>query len=482
MGGGLMQLVLNGQMDNYITVDPCINYYKYVYKKHTNFSMETTEYRPINNASAGFFSKDSVKMTYKIERKADLISNMYLSFNIPEIYSNNEQRFRWVENIGYNYVNRVELLIDGKTIETLYSDWMNIWNELTNKDGIAENKLIGNVNELIAPYSFQAKYTLINNKLYNINYPVSSLENNIPSIKSRKIQIPLNFWFTRNPSLALPLLKLANNEITIDVYTNNNGAEGLYKVWCNILNTYVSSKFYNELHNDKISIRHFLKSIDHDVENSLHITYVFLDSIERSKLLLNTNNLDYVIDTIKLTETNIDVITESSKLFDLNCNNHVKEIIWFIRRDDMITKYNNYTNYTASPVYAENMGILKSASIHWAKETKRADNYSAEYYNNIQPYYHHTNIPRTGIYLYSFALFPEKINTSGSYNSAKIKTSLSLATNDYSNNKTFFQMQNLATASKNGSYDYNVKYDVKVFVKEINVLTILNGGAQLKFV
>jgi len=163
-----MQLVLNGQMDNYITVDPCINYYKYVYKKHTNFSMETTEYRPINNASAGFFSKDSVKMTYKIERKADLISNMYLSFNIPEIYSNNEQRFRWVENIGYNYVNRVELLIDGKTIETLYSDWMNIWNELTNKDGIDENKLIGNVNELIAPYSFQAKYTLINNKLYKL--------------------------------------------------------------------------------------------------------------------------------------------------------------------------------------------------------------------------------------------------------------------------------------------------------------------------
>ena len=177
---------------------------------------------------------------------------------------------------------------------------MNIWNELTNKDGIEYNKLLGNVTEIIAPYSFQAKYTFVNNKLYNINYPVATFSSLTPSIKSREIQIPLNFWFTRNPSLALPLLKLANNEVTLDVYTNLRGVESLYKVWTNKLNTYVSSSFYNELHNANISIKNFIKDKNHDVQNKLHLTYVFLDSTERSKMLLETNSMDYIIDTVKM--------------------------------------------------------------------------------------------------------------------------------------------------------------------------------------
>ena len=479
MGGGLMQLVLNGQMDEYITINPCINYYKYVYRKHTNFSIEKRVNAPLNNANGGFYK--SVKMTYKIERHGDLLSNMYLSFRIPDIYSNNELKFRWVENLGFNYIKRVELLIDGKTIETLYSDWMNIWNELTNKDGIEYNKLIGNVNEYIAPFSFQAKYTLINNKLYNINYPISTITSKNPSIKEREIQIPLNFWFTRNPSLALPLLKLANNEITLDVYTNDRGVEGLYKIWSNKLNTYVSSSFYNTLHNTNISIDTFTKTKNHDVKNELHLTYVFLDTIERSRMLLETNSYDYVIDTVKFTEKNIDTITEATTTCDINnANNHIKEIVWFMRRNDMISKYNNYLNYTASPYYLENMGILSSAVINWTS-TVRAE-HTAEYYNNVQPYYHHTNVPRTGIYSYSFALFPEKVTTSGSYNNSQIKTSILLKMNDYSNDDIFNLYQNVTKSILGNNYFYDVKYESNIYVREINILTIINGSAQLKFV
>jgi hypothetical protein len=481
MGGGLMQLVLNGQMDEYITTNPCINYYKYVYKKHTNFALESYETPPINNANGGFYR--SVKMTYKIERRADLLTNMYLSFRIPNIYSNNDLKFRWVENIGYNYLDRVEFLIDGNIIETLYSDWMNIWNELTNKDGIEYNKLLGNVTEITAPYNSQVtKYTLINNKLYNINYPVSTFESSIPSIKSREIQIPLNFWFTRNPSLALPLLKLANNEVTLDVYTNSGGVESLYKVWSDKINSYVSSSFYNELYNTNISIQNFIKEKNFDVQNKLHMTYVFLDTTERSKMLIETNNMDYIIDTVKLTNINIDTSSQSTVTCNINnANNHIKEIIWFFRRNDMISKYNNYNNYTGSYVYNEDMHIMNNAVIKWANDTSRAD-YNSEYYNNIQPYYYHTNIPRTGIYCYSFALFPEKINASGSYNNSKIKTSITFTTNDYKNNESFNKIQNATKAVLGENYNYNVIYEGKFFVKEINVLSIINGSAQLKFV
>lgn len=480
MGGGLMQLVLKGQMDEYITANPCIDYYKYVYKKHTNFSMVTEEITPENNANLGY--RAGVKMTFKIKRHADLLSKIYLSFTIPDIYSNNDMRFRWVENLGFNYIARVELLIDGKTIETLYRDWMNIWNELTNKDGIEYNKLIGNVSEYTAPYSFQPKFTVINNKLYNVNYPVSTINDTVPSIRSREIQVPLNFWFTRNPSLAIPLLKLANNEITVDLYTNEKGFEGLYKVWSEKLGMYISSSFYNKLYNSNISIDNFTKTPGYDVRNKLFLTYVFLDTVERARLLIENNSIDYVIDTVKFTEDNIDTSAETSLYTNItNANNHIKEIIWFIRRNDVIDNFNDYTNYTASAQYMENMGILKSATIYWSKDTERA-NFPANYYNQIQPYYHHTNIPRTGIYCYSFALFPEKNNTSGSYNNSKITTSLSITTNPYINDPIFNNIQNITKSILGSNYNYNVKYNVSYFVRDINVLSIINGSAQLKFV
>jgi hypothetical protein len=192
--------------------------------------------------------------------------------------------------------------------------------------------------------------------------------------------------------------------------------------------------------------------------------------------------MDYIIDTVKLTEVNIDTISQSTITCDItNANNHIKVIIWFIRRTDMLTKYNNYTNYTAGPVYYENMGIMNNAVIKWANDTNRAD-YNAEYYNNIQPYYYHTNIPRTGIYCYSFALFPEKVNTSGSYNNSQIKTSVTFTTNDYTNDTTFNSIQNATKAALGQNYYYDVLYEAKFYVKEINVLSIINGRAQLKFV
>ena len=144
------------------------------------------------------------------------------------------------------------------------------------------------------------------------------------------------------------------------------------------------------------------------------------------------------------------------------------------------TKYNNYLNYTASPYYLENMGILSSAVINWTS-TVRAE-HNAEYYNNVQPHYHHTNVPRTGIYSYSFALFPEKVTTSGSYNNSQIKTSILLKMNDYSNDDIFNLYQNVTKSILGNNYFYDVKYEANIYVREINILTIINGSAQLKFV
>jgi len=475
-----MQLVITGhEMDEFILTNASINYYKYVYKKHTNFSMENHEITPVNNGNIGLLRNAS--MTYEIKRHGDLLSNMCLSFKIPAIYSSNELKFRWVNNLGFNYIHRAYIVIAGQTIETIYGEWMNIWNELTNKDGISYNKLIGNIDEYTKPSTTNPKITIISNKIITLNYPSKNvLTDTIPSIKEREIQVPLHFWFTRNPSLALPLLKLANNEIKLVVETNLNAIESLYTVWSDKLNTYVSSKLYNRMNtSNKISIYNFIKndpvSSPFDVNNKLHLTYVFLDTIERSRILMNNNTINYVIDTVKLAMGD----GGYGKYNITNANNHVKEYIWTIRRSDIITNFNNYTNYTASHIYNESMGILKKAKIKWINQTDRVD-YDANYYNQIQPYYNHTNIPRTGIYCYSFALFPEKINTSGSYNNSKITTSLQLELNDYADDIEYTNMINNINLYTNNVE--NVTYDVSIFIKEINILAVINGQARLKYV
>ena len=41
MVGGLTQLVCKGQIDSYININPEISFYKFAYKKHTNFAFES---------------------------------------------------------------------------------------------------------------------------------------------------------------------------------------------------------------------------------------------------------------------------------------------------------------------------------------------------------------------------------------------------------------------------------------------------------
>ena len=274
MGGGITQLVLKGQMDSYINLNPCINYYKYVYNKHVNFSMENKNIIPDINSSLNLaFTTENTLITFSIKRYGDLLSNMYLSFNLPDIYSTDVHRFRWVNNVGHNFIKSATIRVEGSIIDEIYGEWMNIWNELTNKDDLEYNKLIGNIPEYINPNNKSTRYVIKNNIIYNKVYPSADKTNlNNPSIKGRIIQVPLNFWFTRNPSLALPLYKIQNQEIKVDI--NVNDIEKLYQVWCNKLKLYMSPKFYNIIYKSTININSFIGS-DNYIQCFLDVNYIF---------------------------------------------------------------------------------------------------------------------------------------------------------------------------------------------------------------
>jgi hypothetical protein len=293
----------------------------------------------------------------------------------------------------------------------------------------------------------------------------------------------LNFWFTKNPSLALPLLKLQNNEVYLEIDTIDIGFNGLFQVWSNILNMYVSPILYNRVHQDKIDIASFVSTSDRvfDVRNQLICSYVYLDSIERSTLLLNTNKINYVISTAKRTISEFN-ISELHKTIDItNANHHIKELIWIARRKDSIKNFNNHMNYTATPEeYKENMGILDRIEIIWNREISRSDN-DAEYYNNIVPYKYHTNIPRTGLYCYSFSLFPEKQVSAGSYDNTSIRTSLSIYVKEnIKNDEEVNRVKNLYNSISETSYEDTI-VEIVIYAIDVNIFSLSNGIAGFKY-
>jgi len=176
MTGGLMQLVAVGSQDIYLTGSPQITFFKTVYRKHTNFSIESIEQTLKGSLDFG------QKVSCVVSRNGDLVHKVYLQIELPELSNTSSY---WVNNIGHILIQEVSVEIGGQVIDRMYGDWLNIFNELTQTSERAAgyDKMIG-----------------------------ESLQN-----AGGMLYIPLPFWFCRNPGLALPLIALQYHEVKFNI-------------------------------------------------------------------------------------------------------------------------------------------------------------------------------------------------------------------------------------------------------------------------
>jgi hypothetical protein len=123
MGGGLMQLVAYGAQDIYLTGNPQITFFKVVYRRHTNFSMEAIA-QTFSGAQAA-----SARVTSTISRNGDLISKMYYTFNARSLLL--AGGVACGANVGHALFNEIKLEIGGQEIDRHYGHWLTVWNELT---------------------------------------------------------------------------------------------------------------------------------------------------------------------------------------------------------------------------------------------------------------------------------------------------------------------------------------------------------------
>jgi hypothetical protein len=305
MGGGLLQLVSYGAQDIYISGNPQITFWKVLYKRHTNFAMESIEVT--FNGQADF----NKRVTAVINRNADLMYRTYVQVVLPavDLTSVTLQRFRWLNFIGHRLIKTVELEIGGQRIDRQYGDWMQIWTQLSQDQGTIEalNDMLGNTHDLVLMkdkkgYALDA--SCAGSELTNSCAPRAGTP-------ARTLYIPLQFWFCRNPGLAIPLIALQYHEVRINIE---------FEQWINCT-------YYEIASGSTVPT-----SIQSLTAASLYIDYIYLDTEERRRFAQQTH--EYLIEQLQF--TGAESITSSSNKIQLNFNHPVKELVWVVQRDSFV--------------------------------------------------------------------------------------------------------------------------------------------------
>lgn len=397
-----MQLVAYGAQDIYLTGNPQITFFKTVYRRYTNFALEAIE--QTFNGTVDF----GRRVTSTISRNGDLINRTYLQVDVPAVTSGASDDFAWSRSLGHTLVKNVEIDIGGQRIDKQYGEWLTIWNELT----LPATKLSG-FNEMIGNTS----------EMYTPGTPADK--------PAKRLYIPLQFWYNRNPGLSLPLIALQYHEVKI------------------ILELRPVSECYTASQDPTSGVPSLSAG-------SLYVDYVYLDTDERRRFAQVSH--EYLIEQLQFTGE--ETISSVNNKIRLNFNHPCKEFVW-VARTQASEAANEWMNFTDTVGFAGDNPLVDAKL-----QLNGHDRFSlrqARYFNLVQPYQHHSNIPATGIYVYSFGLQPEEHQPSGTANMSRI------------DNATF----NMSFAS--GLFSGGATVQLLIYATNFNVLRIMSGMGGLAY-
>ena len=363
------------------------------------------------------------KVTVTISRNGDLITRIYLVVDLPEVTAAQQgETVEWTRNLGHIMIKQVEVEIGGQRIDRQFGEWLVIYAELTLQAGhvVGYAEMIGNTGDLFLPAPNAA----------------------FAALPAKRLYVPLQFWFNRNPGLALPLIALQYHEVKIHLEFRP-------------LNELLIVRG-DEAEKIPLDVTVSLQSA------SLWVDYVYLDTDERRRFAQVSH--EYLIEQLQFTGE--ETITGANNKIRLNFNHPVKELIWVSRLEDAEEQcqWSNFTDGVtvggANPDAYAGGNPLIDAKLQLNGHDRFATR-MARYFNLVQPYQHHTNIPATGIYVYSFGLKPEEHQPSGSANLSRI------------DNATF-QMSFAPALFTQEIFDGKT-IKVLIFAVNYNVLRIMSG-------
>lgn len=460
---------------------PQISFFKYVLRKNTNFFItNTTILDKSYNISNLLNINDPIDIKNVLSGDIDLLSNLYISFYLPDIYSNDKLKFKWVDNIAALLIKKAVFTINSQEFDSFTGEWLCIWNELTSPTKDAFNKMSGNSIEITNPRSTENIIRIRNNIISDFDYPSSDKNNssNSPSISSKWVTIQLPFWFTKSPSLALPIFGniYANNNMSLNITFEN--IEKLYTVYSDVYNINISPSHYNYLNNTNININNFIKNDNIIVK--IIATTITLDSTEKEQLAkaCSGSDINYMIETVRTLSTYFEPYSTGVRRIDIISNTPIKQLVWTLNRADAIDNFNDILNYSYNIPFNNEYSIMKNAAIN--VETEELYSQEAFYYNKIQPYQYFNTIPKQGIYLKSFSLFPDKSMHSGSFNTNNLRVNITMMFNKYEPSI----LDNMYEKKYKKKYIDNNTINIRnvIYITEYNFINIVVNTIGLKFV
>lgn len=454
MPGGLLQLVATGAQNQLVNGNPSFTFWRTMYKRYTNFAMESVRLEFENNTLMFPTSGGGSTFRCRVKRVTDLLHDCYVCFNLPDIwsplYSSSGAvvanapgyEFQWIENIGYNAIQSVGIFINGTKIVETTGEWFKLYSYLThdrNKRDLLDS-MVGNVPELTDP---QNSFGRMFQYPHAVKIPNVAVE---PSIRGRQIVVPLHFWFCENAGMALPLIALQGGEI--DIVVTLRPIYSLFTIQD------VKEKYYGgRVPGDSVDypITLFLSPPDlvgHPTNSTLmnwfpdlyiEANYVYLTEGERAQV--SAADQSYLIRDVRS-------FTATSQYgpcdIDIPAHNLVTRVVWVARRSDSLTNndYDNYTNWqyrnrrptnntsgaynspllsvTSGELVPQSMAqpdiLVESTILLDGKERFNAKNSS--YFGYIQKYRHSSGSQLPGVYIYSFSLNNDMTQPSGTLNAS----------------------------------------------------------------
>ena len=430
-----MQLVAYGAQDIYLTGNPQITFFKVVYRRHTNFSMESIQ--QTFNGTADYGNK----VTATISRNGDLVHRMYLEHYILSTDTGTDTDY--CNNYGNAVINNVVCEIGGQQIDKHYGRWLQIYADLTefNPTGACPKATGGTTRP------GQASGSTLYQKMTGTGGGADGIDMSTAS-GGENYFIPLQFWFCRNPGLALPLIALQYHEVKIQMEFNAQ-ASLIRDVGAGADVAGLGATF------------------------DLWVDYIYLDTDERRRFAQVSH--EYLIEQLQYQTEQYVTATDGIKNFTLNFNHPVKELVWQLSTTTHETTLASTVEGDASTLAA---GMDMTAGAFQLKLNGH-DRFAARnfrYFTRAQIWEHHTGYGGTAakdsIAVYSFALKPEEHQPSGTCNFSRIDNAQLAVTTAVTTSDEASDTTPGGAAESTTLHIYAVNY---------NVLRIMSGMGGLAY-
>ena len=386
MTGGLMNLTAQGNENIILNGNPKKTFFKATFNKHTNFGLQ--KFRIDFEGNRVLDYNTPTVLDFKIPRYADMLYDTYICINLPDIYSpikyldtpidGNQlvpYEFKWIEEIGAYMIREIEIHSGGVCLSKYSGEYLSCLKERDYSKEKKElwNKMCGNVPELHSPEYSNGRVNIYPNSQFLDDSGVE------PSIRGRKLYIPLDAFFCDSSKLAIPLVALQYQEISIKItfeptknlYTINNVNDVQYssgisyrsapnpnieehQLWRFIqppADIRASTKLYNKTKNDWNSDIHLVS------------TYIFLDKEEQRVMAQNSHNI-----LMKQVYTHTFLDMAGSKIVDVESKDLVANWMWRFRRSDAFQRneWNYYTNWAYKDIQQQKNMLLTNDIISTA--------------------------------------------------------------------------------------------------------------------